>query len=684
MKQLLYLMLMIIFPMISFSQTISSVSPSSVNAGQTLDVTITGSNTHFTDPNGTNLYFGFAPGSSTMLDCINSLTIVDDVTMTANVSVPSYSNGDYDVQVINSIDGTIPPGTIHVNPNAAELIGMTPGVANAGQTLDVTITGSSTHFADAATTVSFGISQASGTIQVNSVTPVSNTSLTVNITISANTYSGFYAVSVSNSMDNYMNTPDYFQVENGLAPATLVSMNPSSGHAGQTLNVLISATGSSFTLAANTLDFGFGPGTGVNSIDVLNDTLLLANITIPDVTWTGYQDVTVSNSVNGAMTDWSGFLVYGNPDPNDPNITVSPDNGDAGQTLNVTITGTGTNFTQASTTSSSVYLSSATLNGEVIQGTFTIVDDVTIEATFEIPAGHLTETMNISTYMVPGGNITLYQGFRINGDDPLFAFVIPTPESTEGACDGESEIVVSGGTGPYAYTVDGNTTGIPVTSGLCEGLHDVVVEDMLGNIINISFVIVPPTGVYTTQTYVDSIMTDTIYNDVITQCDIDYDAIGSIYIESIAQLGGNDVAVTWHVGYGAGQWINITDVYNLSDFNGVYSLALELFCPNKSLGQNLIAYDQIYYSPGVAGYDENDPFGDAVIYPNPFSGNVTIALSKAQQTSVFVTDITGKIVLEKTGSDQLIQLSTDGLASGQYMLVLKSASSVAARKVVKL
>jgi hypothetical protein len=292
--------------------------------------------------------------------------------------------------------------------------------------------------------------------------------------------------------------------------------------------------------------------------------------------------------------------------------------------------------------------------------------------------------MDFTANMTSDPYLTIVNGFHINGLDPLFAFVIPEPESAENACDGSSQIVATGGTAPYSFTVDGTTTGLAITTGLCEGLHSATVTDANGESVNMSFVIVPPTGVYTTQTYIDSIMNDTIYNNVITQCTIDYDAIDAIYIESVSQLGGNQILVTWHVTYGSGQFMNITDIYNLSNFSGVYSLALELFCPNKSLSSNLIAFDQIYYVPGVMGVDGQDAFSDLVVYPNPFNGTLSIALGQSQETTITLMDLTGKVVLTTSSSDQLIQISTDQLSSGQYMLVLQGDASVATRKVVKL
>lgn len=679
MKKIFYLFLLLLLPAASFAQSLTGVSPSSVNAGVTLDVTITGSNTHFTDPNGTQLYFGFASGSSTSQDCINTMTVVDDVTLHANISVPPYAVGNYNVQVINSVDGTIPPISIFVIGNAATLTTVTPNTAAVGQTLDVTITGSNTHFLTNTNQVTF--SMGTGTINVNSVTAVNNTTLTANVTVAPNTYSGYAQIFVSNAQDGTMELINELSITGGLIPAHIVSINPGAANEGQTFNLLIAASGSNFTQTTNTVEVGTGYGFVVNSVDALNDSLLLAGVTVPTGIYTGLYNVSVSNSWNGTMQA-PYLVVYAQDPPGSSSMTVSPNSASAGQTLTVTITGTNTLFTQASATSSSVFLSSLQTT-EVIQGSFTIIDDATITAVFTIPENHTTEDMDFHVNMTSQANLVNYHSFHITGPDPLFGFVIPTPESAENACDGSSQIVVTGGSPPYAYAVDGTTTGSAITTGLCEGLHDVTVTDANGSLIDISFVIVPPNGVYTTQTYIDSILGDTIYNNAITQCTIDYNTIDSIYIESVAQLSNNQILVTWHVAYGVGQSMNITDVYDLSNFSGVYTLALELFCPNKSLNTFLIAYDQFYYVPGVAGLNEQAP-DDAVVYPNPFNGNISIAWSNEQEATILLMDLTGKTVLATSGSGKLIQLETGQLASGQYLLVAKGTTSVITRKVIKL
>ena len=66
-----------------------------------------------------------------------------------------------------------------------------------------------------------------------------------------------------------------------------------------------------------------------------------------------------------------------------------------------------------------------------------------------------------------------------------------TNESLEDECDGEVELIASGGTGPYTYSKDGGVFGVSDTfTNLCTGTYIFTVKDSLGNEGSISITIV--------------------------------------------------------------------------------------------------------------------------------------------------------------------------------------------------
>lgn len=237
----------------TYASRLSRVNPSSGNAGETLDVTITGVNTSFTK-NQNYAKFSFGMGTSTV-------TVIDDTTLKANVSIPSkILAGDYDVHVDNAIDGSMDlPWAFHVNSDfkSPSLSGMSPLSGYPGQTLDVTITGVNTHFAtNNNTKLNFSFSGASGTtVDVNSLTVLAPTSLNASITINKKDIAGdaFY-VSVANDEDGTMALPYKFTV--GSKPPC----NAYYTTAYDSINNLFTLELDSATTTASTFHWDFGDG----------------------------------------------------------------------------------------------------------------------------------------------------------------------------------------------------------------------------------------------------------------------------------------------------------------------------------------------------------------------------------------------------------------------------------------
>jgi hypothetical protein len=190
------------------SQSIVSISPSSAAAGQTLNVTITGSGTHFLSGSATTLQFGFEQCSGTV---VNSMVPNTNTMITANITVPgSYLyNTLHDVEVFDLADGYL------VKDHSFEVTGanpfpvtLTPNSGAAGQTLNVTITGTGTHFTQgSSSTVKIGLDLDQRVCYHSttyfSSTPSSDTQMIVPFIIPANADTGYFDVGVFGSGDNF-------------------------------------------------------------------------------------------------------------------------------------------------------------------------------------------------------------------------------------------------------------------------------------------------------------------------------------------------------------------------------------------------------------------------------------------------------------------------------------------------
>tara|TARA_B100001287_G_scaffold268130_1_gene264048 strand:- start:2553 stop:4868 length:2316 start_codon:yes stop_codon:yes gene_type:complete len=206
MKKIYSLLLSVIIASGFYSQSLTAITPSSGNQGETLDVTITGENTNFTQGSGTSINFSFEQGSTTI---VNSYEIVDDVTLVANITIPSDAAlGTYDV----SASDNVAPLVNAFSVTQASLVSISPSSADLGQTLDVSIVGENTHFTQASqTTLHFSFEQV-GTTIVNSYDVVDDVNLTANITIPSDITPGTYNVSTSSEYDGELVLVESFTI----------------------------------------------------------------------------------------------------------------------------------------------------------------------------------------------------------------------------------------------------------------------------------------------------------------------------------------------------------------------------------------------------------------------------------------------------------------------------------------
>ena len=191
---------------------IESVTPNNISSGQTLNVTITGKNTRFTQVNPSMLTaFGnyFEQGSSTIQ--INSATPLTDSTLSANITAfPNLPPQIYNVSMFDLQTGYTYGKTAAISVNShsnPSIESINPDDISAGQTLNVTITGKNTRFTQASPSVLnlFGnyFEQGSSTIHINSMTPLTDSTLNANITAFSDVPPQVFHVEMYDEQTNY-------------------------------------------------------------------------------------------------------------------------------------------------------------------------------------------------------------------------------------------------------------------------------------------------------------------------------------------------------------------------------------------------------------------------------------------------------------------------------------------------
>lgn len=261
--------------------TVSSVTPPNGVRGQTITMSITGSN--------------FFSGSTTVSlgsdITVSSVNVASSTQLQATLVISTQAVlGVRDVVVTNTLQGastTVPSAFTVLNP-APVIFGLSPTSATRGSSTTVSVNGTGFIGASSGTTVSFG----SG-ITVGSASVLGTSLVQAFITIPASTNAGPTTVTVSNPGPGGGSSSGSFTVTNP-AP-TITSISPNTGNRGQTLTVTVNGTG----FFSNATTVSFGPDITVNSVSVSTQTSLSVSITIGAAAATGARNVTVTNATPG-------------------------------------------------------------------------------------------------------------------------------------------------------------------------------------------------------------------------------------------------------------------------------------------------------------------------------------------------------------------------------------------------
>ncbi len=186
---------------------IASVDTNYAAVGTTLDVTISGLNTHFDQ--GTGTYFYFSQGSSSYIP-VNSFSVLDPTTITANISVQNNQPlGFYDLNLYDDWDGYISlPYAFVVTDTIAGIVVVNPldTTGNDSTTLRVMGSGTSFGYPGSTTVVWLGMTHRSSVpnATATNVTIINSNTLEATLQFPAGSPGGWYDLYVLNSRDGLL------------------------------------------------------------------------------------------------------------------------------------------------------------------------------------------------------------------------------------------------------------------------------------------------------------------------------------------------------------------------------------------------------------------------------------------------------------------------------------------------
>jgi hypothetical protein len=381
--------------------TISIVDPVSGMQGATLNVNVIGQYTTF-DQN--NTVFTFGPGIT-----VNSQTVLGPTVAQVNISVGQEAAlaanpvvATTGTQVASGSCSPWPVGCFTVTASQAVVLSISPNTAFQGNTLTgVNVVGLNTHW-DSTTTFSFG----SG-ITVTGQTVNSNTSATLSLSVAALANTGNYTLTATTGGE-VATLLNAFVVQPG-TPLVLSSA-PASG---QQQGAVIFTILGQFTQWDPTTQVSFGTGVTISQVNVTSPNSITVNAAVQPTTYVGFRTLTVTTG-SQVLPLPNAFYVLPGPAAVSG---LSPAQAAQGQTLNVVVTGTNTNFMQNVTAASFGF--GVTVNSVNVTSPTSATVNITVSAS-------ATPGLNTVTMTTLGETATDTNAFTITQATPELTYINPS------------------------------------------------------------------------------------------------------------------------------------------------------------------------------------------------------------------------------------------------------------------
>ena len=405
------------------THTITVVNPNIGTQGQTLNVALSATGTHWVQ--GVT-FFNFGTGIAVNSDLISPdgtdavvNIIISNTTTVGTRTIVAMTGGEY---------ASSAAGAFQVNPNSATLVSVTPNTEAQGWSGQLQLTATGTHFQPGATTVSIG-----GGVIVGAVNVLTLTTATVEVAVPANATVGPQNVTVATG-------GEIATLENGFtvtgATPALISIVPDSGQQGQTgLQVVI--TGNQYT------NFAACSPLSIDMTGEINATITgsTANTVTLNVSISPYANVggITGNLICGPAGAATLFPFGFGITPVSASMSVSPTSVPQGGQVTLTLVGVNTLWTQAQTT--------AAFYPELVPTP--IVNEIQVQ-------DNTNATLNITVPVgVPVGN---YPFYLATGGQVVSASIHVYANTPSVAMSPANGLVPSSGVSNYSVSLSGQFT----------------------------------------------------------------------------------------------------------------------------------------------------------------------------------------------------------------------------------
>jgi hypothetical protein len=294
-----------------------------------------------------------------------------------------------------------------------------------------------------------------------------------------------------------------------------------------------------------------------------------------------------------------------------------------------------------------------------------------------------TSTSGISTtltFTIGSGTTNPCAGFALTA--------LYTDASSSTACDGLAAVTPVNGTGPYTYQWSGGGALVN-PNALCVGTYTVCATDANGCVVCDNVTISDASAqqdsllIFNNNNFPGTPVAGVLSTASVEDCTIDYQNVGAAGVTSSVQVGTDTLLVTWTLWDTLGAVVSTYTIpyFVPSSANGLYSLALVVFCSQKSTNYNTIEInDHVMLSSNSITAIDQSMF--KVI--NPMTDELTVIFAEQSSGTIAVLDASGKRVFSSQLNGAFKStFDVSKLTAGVYMLEAVVNGKVYRTKLIK-
>jgi len=685
MKTKLFFITFILFSStLAISQSIKSFSPSTGNAGEKINVTITGQNTNFQQ--GTDVVH--LTNGSTVLSPQQSTFVNDTLIESVFAFNKDQPTGYYSFSIIKNGSSTLSLANcfyLNTDPTPASISSVTPLSAKQGDTITLKIKGLNTNFSSAGISTTIWLKQGSQQINGSNVVVVDSVTIQARFIFTYAYPAGNYDVYFYNLLDGTVTDAGGFLLNSGTSTPSIVSCQPNTGTQGELLTVSITGQNTNFQQGTDVIKLTNGSTSlSPQQSTFVNDSLIHSSFAFTTNNPTGYYNLSIQKS--GSYTLSLNNCFFLNPATTTPSIvSVAPSSATQTTTVTLTITGLNTHFGHSGTTTT-VSLKQGTFQ---INPTSTIISDsLTIQSQFTLSTAYPTGLYDVSITNTIDGTLLLTGGFTINTgpNSPTITSVSPNT-----ALPGETLSVSI--TGQNTLFEQG-TDNVNLSRGSTV-IYPTNLSFVSTTLINATFYFSTslPTGYYNVNvTGNDAIILTNgfqLAHNCYTSFSIVPDSATPHHYYVISNASGTP-PLKYYWSWGDGTYDSIAYPTHTYSAAGNYTICLTIadsvgctsnYCDSSYLQKNPNSIISVQVIQGITGINEYELFNQIKVYPIPATDKITI--EGPPQAVIEIINIQGQLIKTVISNGNKETVDVSAFPSGIYFVKARTAKRMVMMKLIK-